>query len=160
MKVREVMTKDAAFCNLETSLSQAAELMWKRKCGFLPVIGEGGNVIGVITDRDISIALGTRNRRPSEVFVKDVISPKLFTCTAEDNVSSVLTTMRIEGLRRLPVIDREGALAGVLSIDDLVLKARENASIKDVSYADIEETYQAIYGRAARNSRDAALAAA
>jgi CBS domain-containing protein len=138
------MTKQATFCYPDTSLSGAAELMWKRKCGFLPVRGEGGNIIGVITDRDISIALGTRNRRPSEVLVKDVSSGRLFTCTADDSVACALTTMRIEGLRRLPVIDREGALVGVLSIDDLVLKAQENALSKDVSYRDVEETYKKI----------------
>ena len=159
MKVREVMTKQATFCYPDTSLSQAAELMWKRKCGFLPVRGEGGNIIGVITDRDISIALGTRNRRPSEVLVKDVMTGRLFTCTAEDSVGCALTTMRIEGLRRLPVIDREGALVGVLSIDDLVLNARENAFSKDVSYKDVEETYRAIHGHAARTSKNGSLAA-
>jgi CBS domain-containing protein len=159
MKVREVMTKQASFCGPDASLSQAAELMWKRKCGFLPVMGEGGNVIGVITDRDISIALGTRNRRPSEVLVKDVVSSRLFTCTADDSVACALTTMRIEGLRRLPVIDREGALEGVLSIDDLVLKARENAFRNDVSYKDVEDTYKAIYGHAARARKTGSLAA-
>jgi len=150
MKVRDVMTKQATFCYPDTSLSGAAELMWKRKCGFLPVRGEGGNVIGVITDRDISIALGTRNRRPSEVLVKDVMSGRLFTCTPDDSVACALTTMRIEGLRRLPVVNCEGALVGVVSIDDLVLKARENALSKDVSYKDVEDTYKAINGHAAR----------
>jgi len=150
MKVRDVMTKQATFCYPDTSLSGAAELMWKRKCGFLPVRGEGGNVIGVITDRDISIALGTRNRRPSEVLVKDVMSCRLFTCTPDDSVACALTTMRIEGLRRLPVVNCEGALVGVVSIDDLVLKARENALSKDVSYKDVEDTYKAINGHAAR----------
>jgi CBS domain-containing protein len=159
MKVREVMTKQASYCGPDASLSQAAELMWKRKCGFLPVMGEGGNIIGVITDRDIGIALGTRNRRPSEVLVKDVMSGRLFTCTAEDSVACALTTMRIEGLRRLPVIDREGALVGVLSIDDLVLKARENAFRNDVSYKDVEDTYKAIYGHAARAGKTGSLAA-
>jgi len=150
MKVREVMTKQASYCHPDTSLSQAAELMWKNRCGFLPVIGEGGNVIGVITDRDISIALGTRNRRPSEVLVKDVASGRLFTCTADDGVACALTTMRIEALRRLPVVDREGVLVGVLSIDDLVLKAQKNALSKDVSYRDVEEAYKVINGHAAR----------
>jgi len=150
MKISEVMTKQATFCNPDSSLSTAAESMWKRKCGFLPVIGEGGNVIGVITDRDISIALGTRNRRPSEVLVKDVMSGRLFACTADDSVACALTTMRIEGLRRLPVVDREGSLVGVLSIDDLALKARENALSKDVSYKDVEDAYKAIQAHAAR----------
>lgn len=159
MKVSDVMTKRPSFCGLDTNLSTAAELMWRNGCGFLPVVGEGGNVIGVITDRDISIALGTRNRRPSELLIKDVASPKLFTCTAEDNVHCALKTMRIEGIRRLPVIDREGALVGVLSIDDIALKAHEHALKKDVSYEDVEDTYKAIYGHAASRAKGDFVAA-
>ncbi len=153
MKVREVMTKETVFCRPDTPLSEVAESMWRRGCGFLPVIGEGGNVIGVITDRDLSIAFGTRNRRPSELRAQDVMSKKLFTCTADDSIHTVLNTMRIEGLRRLPVIDREGALAGVLSIDDLVLRAREHALKKGISYEDVEDTYKAIRGHASAYSK-------
>lgn len=145
MKVRDVMTREVVWCEAESSLAEVSELMWKHSCGFLPVVGEGGNVIGVVTDRDISIAVGTRNRRPSELRVKSVMSNRLFTCTAADSVHCALTTMRMEGLRRLPVIDEEGALVGVLSIDDLARKAREHALKSDVSYDDVEETYKAIH---------------
>jgi CBS domain-containing protein len=144
MKVRDVMTKQTAFCGPGTNLAQAVELMWKNACGFLPVAGEGGNVIGVITDRDISIALGTRDRRASEVCVRDVISQKLFTCTPDDDVHTALKTLKSEGIRRLPVIDREGMLMGVLSIDDVVLNARVDATRKDISLEDIENTYKTI----------------
>jgi len=144
MKVRDVMTKEVAFCRLDAPLSEAAEIMWTKGCGFLPVVGEGGNVIGVITDRDIGIAFGTREQRPSELLAKDVMSAKLFTCTSEDSIPCALATMRMEGLRRLPVIDAEGDLVGVLSIDDLALRARERASRKEISYKDVEEAFKAI----------------
>ncbi|MGA2879927.1 MAG: CBS domain-containing protein [Bryobacteraceae bacterium] len=144
MKVRDVMTKQTAFCGPETNLAQAVELMWKNACGFLPVAGEGGNVIGVITDRDISIALGTRDRRASEVCVRSAMSSRLFACTPDDDVHTALKTLKSEGIRRLPVIDREGMLMGVLSIDDVILNARVDALRKDISYADIENTYRAI----------------
>jgi len=154
MKVRDVMTKAPIFCGWETNLSKAAELMWRNGCGFLPVVGEGGNVIGVITDRDISIALGARNRRPSELLIKDVMAPKLFTCTADDNIHSALKTMRSAGVRRLPVVDVEGALAGVLSIDEVVLRAHQHALRKDLSYEDVEDTYKAICSRVALRKTD------
>ncbi|HYL38250.1 MAG TPA: CBS domain-containing protein [Bryobacteraceae bacterium] len=153
MKVREVMTKETAFCGLDTSLAEATQLMSKRGCGFLPVVGEGGNVIGAITDRDISIALGTRNRKPSEVLVRDVMLPKeftfpkLFTCTPEDDVHCVLKTMRKERIRRLPVVDREGALRGIVSIDDLALRASPLAGQRGISCKDVVEAYQAISRR-------------
>jgi len=148
MKVRDVMTKQVSFSNPDTTLDQAVRSMQHKNCGFLPVVGEGGNVIGVITDRDICIALGTRNRKASELTVWDVMPTKLFTCTADDDIHSVLTTMRISGVRRLPVIDREGAPIGVLSIDDIVLRAREYGLTQDVSYKDVEDTYKAICGHA------------
>jgi len=133
-----VKTKEVASCGPETNLAQAVELMWKSACGFLPVAGEGGNVIGVITDRDISIALGTRDSRASEICVRSVMSSRLFTCTPDDDVHTALKTLKSEGIRRLPVIDGDGMLMGVLSIDDVVLNARVDALRKDISFEDVE----------------------
>ena len=84
MKVGDVMKKHVAFCGPDASLAQAAELMSKNACGFLPVTGESGNVIGVITEGDISKALGTGVRRASEVRLGEVIPLKRFSCTADD----------------------------------------------------------------------------
>jgi CBS domain-containing protein len=149
MKVREVMTRKASFCGPESTLEEASFLMNKNKCGFLPVVGDGGNVIGVVTDRDICIALGTRNRKPSDLRIWDVMPRKLFTCMEGDDVHCALKTLRSARIRRLPVIDRDGTLAGVLSIDDIVLHAREHLVRQDISYKDVENTYKAIRGRPA-----------
>jgi len=113
------------------------------------VVGDGGNVIGVITDRDMCIALGTRNRKPSDLRVWDVMPRKLFTCMEGDDVHCALKTMRGAKIRRLPVIDRDGSLVGVLSIDDIVLHAREHFLRRSITYADVENTYKAIRGRPA-----------
>ena len=151
MRVQDVMTKPAAFCGLDATLAEAAGIMGKRGCGFLPVIGEGGNVIGVITDRDICIALGTRNQNSSEVFVRDVVLPKdrmvprLYTCAPEESAHCVLKTMRESGVRRLPVVDREGVLQGVLSIDDLVRYARDHWDKAGVTSEEIVETCKAVH---------------
>lgn len=146
MKVREVMTTYPCFCGPEATLDEAAFLMRRHNCGFLPVVGDGGNVIGVITDRDICIALGTRNRKPSDLRVWDVMPRKLFTCMEGDDIHSALNTLRSARIRRLPVVDRDGTLAGVLSVDDIVLHAREHLVRRDISYADVENTYKAIRG--------------
>jgi CBS domain-containing protein len=74
MKVKEVMMGTPYYCQLETNLGSATELMWNANCGFLPVEASDGKVVGVITDRDICIALGTRTRLPGDVVVGDVIS--------------------------------------------------------------------------------------
>lgn len=150
MKVRDVMRKQAVSCGLDTNLAAAVELMCKNACGFLPVVGEGGNVIGVITDRDICIALGTRDQKPAGVLVKDVMLPKrctfpkLFTCTPDDDIHCALKTMRTEKIRRVPVIDREGGLLGILSMDDIVLRACAGAGRHDISCKDVVDAYKAI----------------
>lgn len=146
MKVREVMTKDPCFCGPENTVEEAAFLMRRYRCGFLPVVGDGGNVIGAVTDRDLCIALGTRNRKASDVRVWDVMPPRLFTCMEGDDIHSALNTLRSARVRRLPVVDRDGSLVGVLSIDDIVLHAREHLVRRDISYDDVENTYKAIRG--------------
>jgi len=150
MKVRELMTREADSCGLDTSLAAAAKLMGQLRRGFLPVVGEGGNVVGVITDRDICVALGTRSEKASEVLVREVVLPKdrtyakLYTCTPDDKIHCVLKTMREAKIRRLPVVNAEGELQGILSIDDLVLQACEHAGKEGISCAEVVETYQAI----------------
>ena len=151
MKVQEIMKKQAVFCGLDTTLASAVEIMRENGCGFLPVVGEGGNVIGVITDRDICIALGTRNQKPGDITAREVMLlkrctfPRLFTCTADDDLHSALKTMRMAKVRRLPVIDREGELVGILSMDEIVLQACAHASKHGISCKDVIEAYQDIF---------------
>src|SRR5215510_1197686 len=104
MKVKTLMITEAKFCALETNLAVATQVMWENDCGFLPVL-DAGRVIGVITDRDVCIALGTRETPASRVHVASVISPRLFVCSADDDVQSALATMKKERVRRLPVVD-------------------------------------------------------
>jgi CBS domain-containing protein len=78
MKVKELMMRTPYQCQPETNLGEATELMWNGNCGFLPVVDSEGKIHGVVTDRDICIALGTRNRLPGEIPVREVMSEKLF----------------------------------------------------------------------------------
>ena len=155
MKVREVMTKNACFCGPESSLEEACFLMRKHNCGFLPVVGDGGNVIGVVTDRDICIALGTRNKLAGDISVCEVASAKVHSCLPEDEIHVALYTMRHGHVRRLPVVDADGRLVGVLSIDDILMHAKATSSgqIADVSTEEIVRTLRAI------NHRDLPLVA-
>jgi CBS domain-containing protein len=156
MKVRDLMSSQTSFCGPGASLAAAAECTWRNGVGFLPVVGEGGNVIRVITDRDIGIALGTGDRRPSAWMVKEVMSAKPFTCTPEEDVRCALKTMLAQRIRRLPVIDREGTLLGILSIDDVALKAQESGSKNDIRCKDVVNTYQAIQARGLSRRRSTA----
>jgi predicted transcriptional regulator len=127
----------------------AAELMWKANCGFLPVTESDGKVCGVITDRDICIALGTRNKVAGEVSVREVMSNKLYACSPEDEIHVALLSMREGRVRRLPVIDSDKKAVGVLSMDDVLLHAEGTGSGKvvELSTDEVVRTYRAINRR-------------
>jgi len=144
MKVKDLMITEVKFCTLDTNLAVATQLMWENDCGILPVL-DGGRVIGVITDRDVCIALGTRDTPASRIHASSVISPRLFVCSAEDDVQDALAKMASERVRRLPVIGEQGELVGIVSLDDIVV----NAEIKgaQLSYGDVVGTYKALCER-------------
>jgi CBS domain-containing protein len=124
MKVKELMTSDVKSCGPDTNLATAAKIMWEEDCGAIPVTDERGKVIGVITDRDICIAAATRARTEGDITVQDVISKSVFSCTPSDDIRSALETMKTRQVRRLPVVDQSGRLAGILSIHDIALQSR------------------------------------
>ena len=145
MKVKDVMTGGAKACMPETSLAEAAALMWGHDCGALPVLDASGRVVGMITDRDICFGAATKNRAPSEIAVGDVITGKVYACGPEQDIREALGTMRRERVRRLPVIGEDGALLGILSMNDVALRAEGGGGRKsELSYADVVETYKAI----------------
>jgi CBS domain-containing protein len=126
MKIKELMTSDVRYCSPTTNLAAAAKIMWEADCGAIPVADERGKVIGMITDRDICIAGATRARGEGEIPVQDVISQELYTCAPGDDVRAALEIMKTRKVRRLPVVDSSGRLAGIVSIHDIALRSRTN----------------------------------
>jgi CBS domain-containing protein len=143
MNVRDVMVVGVRFCTPDTNLAAVTQIFWEQGCGALPVV-ENGRAIGMITDRDVSIALGTRNAKAGDTFVRDVALPKVFFCQPQDDIHIALQTMRAQQVRRLPVVDHEGALQGILSLDDLVLFAGDKLT-DALTYTDIVDTMKSIY---------------
>jgi CBS domain-containing protein len=143
MKVQDVMTKNVKFCQPHTSLAEAATMMWDNDCGVIPVTEDNGKVIGVITDRDICMAVITKNQLPSDIRVYETISGNLDTCLPDDDILTALKTMQNTKVRRLPVINREGKLQGILSLNDIILRVDE-ARGKGFSYENVISALKAI----------------
>ena len=149
MKVKEVMMGTPYHCQPETNLGSATELMWNANCGFLPVQAADGKVIGVVTDRDICIALGTRSRLAGDVVVGEVMSGKLFSCAPDDDIHVALQTLREGKVRRLPVIGSNGSLVGVISMDDILSRIEPSSLGKkpELSSDEVVRTFRAITQR-------------
>jgi CBS domain-containing protein len=143
MKVQEIMTSNPQVCGPETSLATAAMLMWDNDCGILPVVDDNKKVVGMVTDRDICIGAATIRQDIAFVPVSAVITGKVFSCHPDDDIKAALKTMQEGRVRRLPVIDENGALQGLLSLNDVVLSARGDKKA-DVTYADVMTTFKAI----------------
>ena len=140
MKIKEIMTVKPATCGPDTSLAQAAELMLDADCGILPVV-EDGRLVGVVTDRDMFVALATRNSRAAELMVKHVAGTQVFTCDPDDDVHTVLATMTQRRVRRLPVLGFGHTVVGIVSISDILLAAGPR---QDVRNDEVVDTFQAI----------------
>lgn len=123
MKVKKVMTTDVGFCSAEENLSKAVEIMWQRDCGAVPVVDSESKPVGMITDRDIAVAAASRNKRASQIKIGEVMSNRIFSCLETDDAEDVLKKMRRAKVKRLPVVGENGALTGIISITDLILKA-------------------------------------
>lgn len=140
MKVKEAMTSNVRACRPYSNLAEAAALLWEGDCGVLPVVDDGGRLAGVVTDRDIAIGLGTRNRLPAEVPVGEVMTTGVHACAPDDDVLHALVLMRTKKVRRLAVLDPEGKLRGLLSLNDLILKAQPGGAkktAKGLTYDDV-----------------------
>ena len=126
------MTKDVSFCSPGTNAAAATEIMWTRNCGALPIVEDSRVVVGMVTDRDLLIALGTRNRNASDLQVGEVMSKDLSLCAPNDDVRDALKIMAERQLHRLPVVDKDGVLKGILSLDDIALRADTDGLSKDL----------------------------
>lgn len=123
MKVRDLMTSDVKTCRRETNLAEAVRDMWEADCGALPVVSDEGRVIGMITDRDICIAVATRGGSADRILVREVAQGHAYTCLPDDDATAALHTMKAHKIRRLPVVDAEGHVRGILSLNDVVTHA-------------------------------------
>jgi CBS domain-containing protein len=144
MKVREIMSVPVPTCMPETSLVQAARLMQSADCGTLPVVDSDGRVVGIITDRDICLAIAASNRSPRAIAVHEAMAKRPVVAREDDPLSAALNTMRHRRVRRLPVLDSAGRLNGILSLEDIVIRGIEGGSI---SAREIVDTLRELYER-------------
>jgi len=138
--VKEVMTKDPQTCSPEPNLAAAAAIMLEADCGILPVVADG-KLVGVVTDRDMYIALATRGKLASDITVAEVAQSPVHTCGPEDDIHTVLDTMKQHRVRRLPVAGFEGSIVGVVSMNDIVLAVGPRHPVRE---AEVLGTLRAI----------------
>jgi CBS domain-containing protein len=128
MIVQDLMTRTPASVRPAQNLADAAQLLWDCDCGALPVVdGETQKLIGMLTDRDICMATWSRGKAPGAISVSEVMSPQVIACRPSDTIRRAETIMSENQIRRLPVVDSEQRLQGILSLADIA-RATESAA--------------------------------
>jgi len=119
--VGSIMTRNVVSCAGNDTLHRAAQIMWDRDCGAVPVVDAEGRAVGLVTDRDLCMAAYTRSRPLSAIGVSSLLSGRLHTCAASTSLDEAVSRMRAYRVRRLVVVDpKDQRLVGMLSLADLV----------------------------------------
>jgi CBS domain-containing protein len=135
MKIKDLMTPKPAVCRPEDTASQAATLMKQQDCGAIPVVGDGGKLVGIITDRDIVLRVVAAGKDPRSTPVSEVMTADPVTLAPDSNADEAEKLMADRQVRRLPIVEG-GRLVGIVVTAQLARRvdAREvGETIKGIS---------------------------
>jgi CBS domain-containing protein len=140
-KCSEVMTKDPACCLPDDLAAEAAKLMKSGNIGSVPVIEnrQTRKLIGIVTDRDLALKIVAEARDPKSTNVGSVMTGKVVTCRAEDDLQVALSAMAEHQLRRIPVVDNDNRILGIIAQADVATRANQPEKtaemVKEISQA-------------------------
>ncbi len=117
---RDMMTADPACCSPETPLDEIAREMVENNCGEIPIVDRGGRLVGVVTDRDIVCRVVAKGRNPAECTAGECMSTPVFSVDDDAQLDDVVQMMETHQVRRVPVVDRDGCCAGIISQADII----------------------------------------
>ena len=138
MQVKDVMTADPACCNSETALQEVAQMMVDHDCGEIPVLEstDTKRPIGVITDRDIVCRTIAKGLNPLDLTAADCMTTPCVTVTPEMSIGQCAWLMEDKKIRRVPVVDADGACCGIVALADIALRGKTGVTaevVKEVS---------------------------
>lgn len=121
MLVKSVMHQGAKVCSIDSDLETIAATMWNEDSGAIPLVADNDRVVGLITDRDIAMAAALKHRPLWEISARELVEGKTcHFCHEDEDIHSVLKTMGSLQIRRMPVVNREQQIVGMISLKDLI----------------------------------------
>lgn len=125
MLVKEIMTKNPKILTPNSSVAEVVKEMQKLDCGFMP-IAENGKILGVVTDRDITLRTISAGKDPTKTSVKEIMTTKTFSVSEDQKVDEAAKKMREQQIRRLVVLDKNNKITGVLSLGDIATRCKDH----------------------------------
>ena len=131
MQLKDVMTHNVEVAHVDSSVQEAAKLMKKLDVGSLPV-GDGSQLIGMVTDRDITIRATAEGHNPKLTKVKDVMTSELIYCFEDQAPVEAAVVMQEQQIRRLPIVNHDMKLVGIVSLGDLAVDSDQKDVDDDI----------------------------
>ncbi len=133
-KCKDVMTQDPVCCLPTDTVSKAAQLMKDENVGSIPVIEDVQTMklIGIVTDRDLALQVVAPKRDASTTLVEDVMTYEVITCRATDDVQKAVDAMAQHQLRRMPVIDGDQRIVGIISQADVATRVEKSEEVAEM----------------------------
>lgn len=125
MKCNKIMSKEIKTCKGYSTAKKALRMMYDLNCGVIPVVDENEKLIGVVTDRDIAMYTGQRDVRPAEIHLDEFMTKPVITCHENDDIDVAIEKMKEYKVRRIPIIDTDHKVQGLISIGDVAVLAHE-----------------------------------
>jgi CBS domain-containing protein len=141
-KIANVITRNVIVVRPDETVQRAAELMCRLDVGALPVC-DGNGLVGMVTDRDITVRATAFNKRPDETLVSEVMSAQTLSCTEDDGIDDVMKQMGDAQVRRLPVLNRQNEIVGIVSLGDLAtrqVKVDTDEALREISQPNEQPT--------------------
>ena len=146
MNVSEIMVPHVATCKPDDNLQVVGRMMLDHDIGVVPVVDETNHPIGMITDRDIAMESVKQEKGPFALHAGDIGIKEVLTCRPQDDVETVIDRMRAGAVRRLAVVDKDGSIEGMVSLGDIIYKARPDGGDWDIQPRELESMLAAVTG--------------
>jgi CBS domain-containing protein len=128
---RDIMTRDPVCVGPDDSVQTAAQLMKSNHVGPIPVVDREGKLVGIVTDRDLAIKVVAEGRSPGETKIADVMSRDPFICSPDADIELVIQTMEEHQVRRVPIVDEECCLVGIVSQADVATRIHQPEKVAE-----------------------------
>lgn len=125
MKCSDIMTRDIKACHHKSTVKEAVQLMKKLNCGVMPVVDRNNILKGIVTDRDIVLYTVLNNKEPDKTFLEEFMTTDLLTCNENEDIDNAIHKMSKYQVRRIPIVDKDNKLVGLISIGDVAVKTKE-----------------------------------
>jgi CBS domain-containing protein len=125
------MTRNVRTARLDSPVRDVAQIMKDEDCGVVPVIDERGSLVGIVTDRDLVVRGFTGGKTPDQLRVSDVMTDDVEAVTPDDNIHDVIALMGRRQIRRIPVVERDDRVVGIISMGDIANRADYDEELQE-----------------------------